>query len=77
MGLFIRNVLLWTFGRGTWQYDIMCGLILAFIFLTPPAFLQGHRSADPTPALAQENDAAMPITTGTPPSTEKSVTHER
>ena len=34
----IRNMkrfLLWAFDRGSIQYDVICGLILAFIFLTP------------------------------------------
>lgn len=26
----------WTYERGSWQYDVMVLLILAFIFLTPP-----------------------------------------
>ncbi|MGH9407425.1 MAG: hypothetical protein ACRD3D_16520 [Terriglobia bacterium] len=28
----------WTYERGSWQYDIICALILAFIFLTPAAW---------------------------------------
>lgn len=31
----ITNVLFWTYSRGSWQYDLMCASILAFIFLTP------------------------------------------
>lgn len=31
----LKNVILWRYGRTTWQYDVMCVLILAFIFLTP------------------------------------------
>jgi hypothetical protein len=31
----LKNVLLWSYERGTWQYDVLCLLILAFIFLTP------------------------------------------
>ncbi len=31
----IYRGLFWTYERGTWQYDIMVALILAFIFLTP------------------------------------------
>jgi len=31
----MKNVILWNFSRGTWQYDIFCLLIIAFIFLTP------------------------------------------
>jgi hypothetical protein len=28
----------WTYERGSWQYDIICAVILAFIFLTPRAW---------------------------------------
>ncbi len=31
----IRPAVFWSYRRGSWQYDIMVGLILAFIFLTP------------------------------------------
>ena len=31
----IKNILLWPYGRTTWQYDVLCVLILAFVFLTP------------------------------------------
>ena len=35
LGAAIYRGLFWTYERGTWQYDIMVILILAFIFLTP------------------------------------------
>ncbi len=31
----VRPILIWSYERGTLQYDIICGLILAFIFFTP------------------------------------------
>jgi hypothetical protein len=31
----IRGFVLWTYQRGSLRYDIMCALILAFIFFTP------------------------------------------
>lgn len=31
----LGRFLLWDYPRASWQYDVMCGLILAFIFLTP------------------------------------------
>jgi hypothetical protein len=31
----LRDTLFWSYERGTLQYDILCGLILVFIFLTP------------------------------------------
>lgn len=30
-----KSLLFWSYGRSTWQYDILCALILAFVFLTP------------------------------------------
>jgi len=34
----LGRVIFWTYARGTWQYDVLCALILAFIFLTPRDF---------------------------------------
>jgi hypothetical protein len=31
----IKRFILWDYSRATWQYDVMVGLILAFLFLTP------------------------------------------
>lgn len=64
----IKNILLWTYSRKTWQYDVLCALILAFIFLTPKSWFdlselrhtQAHQSrfasillADPQVVSAQ------------------------
>ncbi len=37
-----RRFILWDYLRGTWQYDIFCLLIIAFIFLTPKAWFDKH-----------------------------------
>ena len=34
----MKQFLLWSFDRGSLHYDVMCGLILAFIFLIPHKF---------------------------------------
>ncbi len=34
----IGNVVFWTYSRGSWQYDLLCASILAFIFLTPKEY---------------------------------------
>jgi hypothetical protein len=31
----LKKIFFWGYGRSTWQYDVLCALILAFIFLTP------------------------------------------
>src|SRR5262245_18290289 len=33
----MKKYLLWTFERGSRPYDVICLVILAFIFITPPA----------------------------------------
>jgi membrane protein implicated in regulation of membrane protease activity len=30
-----KRIVFWTYGRSAWQYDVLCALILSFIFLTP------------------------------------------
>ncbi len=34
----IKNTLLWSYARGTWQYDILCLLIIATVFLVPSRY---------------------------------------
>jgi hypothetical protein len=34
----IKRFIWWNFPRASWQYDVMVGLILAFLFLTPRAW---------------------------------------
>jgi hypothetical protein len=71
----LHSTLLWTYSRGTWQYDLICALILAFIFLIPPSFfnrktrhdgvgpaVQGSRSRQlsPTDTEQKESESAKP-----------------
>jgi hypothetical protein len=46
-GATTRNILIWTYERGTLQYDIICALILAFIFLVPRSCFTAKRSVVP------------------------------
>ena len=43
----LKKILFWSYERGRWQYDIMCVLILAFIFLSPNRTFQSRVSAAP------------------------------
>ena len=31
----IKKFIFWSYDRGSWQYDVLCAMILAFIFLGP------------------------------------------
>jgi hypothetical protein len=33
-----KKVVFWNYSRTSWQWDVLCVLILAFIFLTPKAW---------------------------------------
>ena len=44
LGSAIYRGLFWTYERGTWQYDVMVALILAFIFLTPRSWFNDRPS---------------------------------
>lgn len=41
----LRRFIFWDFPRASWQYDVMVGLILAFIFLTPRAVFKDQPKA--------------------------------
>ena len=37
----IKKMFLWNYARNTWQWDVLCVLILVFIFLTPKSWFEG------------------------------------
>jgi len=47
----MKRWILWDYDRGTWQYDVFCLLIIAFIFLTPKSrFERAEKLATQTAA---------------------------
>ncbi|HKP88173.1 MAG TPA: hypothetical protein VJZ26_18855 [Blastocatellia bacterium] len=48
----LKKVLFWSYERGSWQYDVMCVLILLFIFAVPNRLLHKPQAADASIALA-------------------------
>jgi hypothetical protein len=51
----LKKTLFWSYERGSWQYDLMCVLILVFIFLAPNSVFHSHRSS------AADTETARPI----------------
>jgi hypothetical protein len=49
----MNRIIKWDYERGTWQYDIFCLLIIAFIFLTPKTWFNNSRT------LATQGSAAV------------------
>src|SRR5689334_15067116 len=44
----LKKTLSWSYERGSWQYDVMCVLILAFVFFAPNKLFHS-KDADLTP----------------------------
>jgi hypothetical protein len=53
----MKRFLLWDYPRAVWQYDVMVGLILAFIFLTPRDFFRDQPRASSIIMLPAEREA--------------------
>jgi hypothetical protein len=55
----IKKSFLWSYARNTWQWDVLCVLILIFIFLSPKSWFisgerhgpMGHQSAAPSTVI--------------------------
>ena len=50
----IKNIVFWSYGRTTWQYDVLCVLILAFVFLTPKSWFDNGK---PAPGASHQNSS--------------------
>ena len=60
----MKRFLLWSFERGSIQYDVICLVILALIFITPQGFFDDRpdwrriRPADPIVRQAKDDDGS-------------------
>jgi len=55
MGLVVntaKKIAFWNYSRTSWQWDVLCVLILVFIFLTPKSWFEtsGYRQNHAVPA---------------------------
>jgi len=46
----IKRIVLWDFERASWQWDVLCLLIMCFIFLTPKSWFENKNPAAPVRA---------------------------
>ena len=59
----MKNVIDWSYERASWQWDILCLVILAFIFLTPKEWFESRRSLATTSAatvVQSDNAKSLP-----------------
>lgn len=67
----VRKVLFWRYERGTWQYDVIVAVILAFIFLTPPALFDGSWFRRDARAVEAQENEGIPVVAKPSPSPEE------
>jgi hypothetical protein len=52
----LKKIFFWNYARNTWQWDLLCVVILIFIFLTPKTWFEGseraRNSVHQSPAVA-------------------------
>lgn len=52
----LKKLLFWNYARNTWQWDVLCVVILIFIFLTPKSWFENSErrrtSAHQNPAVS-------------------------
>jgi hypothetical protein len=51
----LKRFILWDYRRASWQYDVMVGLILLFLFLTPRAWFRDQ------PRIPQASEIASQV----------------
>ncbi|MFN2578813.1 MAG: hypothetical protein ABR607_14115 [Pyrinomonadaceae bacterium] len=49
-----RKVVFWNYSRTSWQWDVLCVLILAFIFLTPKSWFASNPPVQTTVVWAAD-----------------------
>jgi hypothetical protein len=56
----LKRYIFWEYARGSWQYDVIVGVILAFLFLTPRDWFRDQ------PRIPQASDiSSLPSERGT------------
>jgi hypothetical protein len=59
-GRTIRDAFFWTHSRGTIPYDILCGLILAFVFFVPRSCFAPKPKLSPDPGEQKLSRNSLP-----------------
>jgi hypothetical protein len=57
----IKKAFLWSYPRNTWQWDVLCVLILIFIFLSPKSWFE---SSERAPKFGHQSPATSTVIIG-------------
>ncbi len=59
----LKKFLFWSYDRGSWQYDVLCGVILAFIFFGPNSVFHSADGSNAAPVFVGREEVGA-IETG-------------
>lgn len=59
----VHNIFVWSYERGTLPYDILCALILAFVFFVPPSCFVAQRTGTLNPSYQNTTVSAQNVKT--------------
>ena len=57
----LRKLFFWNYARNTWQWDVLCVVILIFIFLTPKSWFE---NSERRALLAHQSPTASTVLVG-------------
>ncbi len=58
----MKNIINWNYERASWQWDILCIVILIFIFATPKEwFDKSDKPATKTPASTVKDQGSLGV----------------
>jgi hypothetical protein len=57
----LKRFILWEYQRGSWQYDVMVGIILAFLFVTPRGWFRDQPRVPKGIAMLPSENGSSPF----------------
>ena len=73
----MKRIILWDHERGSWQYDVFCLLIIAFIFLTPNSWFNRTEILATNTSLRTVKHQVLSDAGGQPGKPSESLQHGR
>jgi hypothetical protein len=52
----IKKIILWSYERASWQWDLLCFLIILFIFLTPKQWFEKPEATRVSRLIVKQKD---------------------
>lgn len=54
----MKDIILWKYERASWQWDVLCVLIMCFIFLTPNSWFEKREATQPQRSAVKVQDVS-------------------